>query len=339
MRHHDERWDRGWRRMEAMARRGFRGFGQFDGNMGPGGEWGGFGGNFRIGRMLASGDLRLVALYLIEQQPRHGYDLIKAIEEKSQGFYSPEPRHRLSGADLPRRGGLCDLAGRREQEALHHHRRRPDAPGRQSRGDRVDARVPRQCRHADEPRGATAWRAPTFRSRAEQAEKLRGMGKRFAEGRWFGEDGPPPHPGHRAPGHEHPGHWQRPGEPDRDIADVGPEVNEARKALKKAIKAALKREAGAGGAGQRNPAPGGGGYPPRARRRRGRYRHLTGCGRCPRVPAVSSCGSRLTRRALRRDPCSRDRRENYHGGLVRTRPAAGHGSAHQPARFSQWRGR
>jgi len=49
------------------------------------------GGNFRIGRMLASGDLRLVALFLIEQQPRHGYDLIKAIEEKSKGFYSPSP--------------------------------------------------------------------------------------------------------------------------------------------------------------------------------------------------------------------------------------------------------
>ena len=41
--------------------------------------------------MLASGDLRLVALYFIEQQPRHGYDLIKAIEEKTGGMYSPSP--------------------------------------------------------------------------------------------------------------------------------------------------------------------------------------------------------------------------------------------------------
>ena len=73
--------------MDAMARRGFRKFG---GDFNPG-DWGGFGGNFRIGRMLASGDLRLVALYLIEQQPRHGYDLIKAIEEHSHGFYSPSP--------------------------------------------------------------------------------------------------------------------------------------------------------------------------------------------------------------------------------------------------------
>ncbi len=76
-----------WRRLEAMARRGWGRFAQG----GEGEGFGNMGGNFRIGRMLASGDLRLVALYLIEQQPRHGYDLIKAIEEKSHGFYSPSP--------------------------------------------------------------------------------------------------------------------------------------------------------------------------------------------------------------------------------------------------------
>lgn len=76
---------RGWRKFEAFARRGFGGF------PGAGFNWEGLEGNFRIGRMLASGDLRLVALYLIEQQPRHGYDLIKAVEDKTGGFYSPSP--------------------------------------------------------------------------------------------------------------------------------------------------------------------------------------------------------------------------------------------------------
>ena len=75
-----------WRRIEAMARRGW---GRFQ-NM-AGDELGQVGGNFRVGRMLASGDVRLVALYLIEQQPRHGYDLIKAVEERSGGVYSPSP--------------------------------------------------------------------------------------------------------------------------------------------------------------------------------------------------------------------------------------------------------
>ncbi|HEY4201255.1 MAG TPA: PadR family transcriptional regulator [Devosiaceae bacterium] len=88
MRHeHSHHGEPNWRRFEAMARRGW---GRWGGGRGFG-DFGGMGDNFRIGRMLASGDLRLVALYLIEQQPRHGYDLIKAIEEKSHGFYSPSP--------------------------------------------------------------------------------------------------------------------------------------------------------------------------------------------------------------------------------------------------------
>ena len=44
----------------AMGRRGFGGFGGGPGGRGGGwGDWGGFGDNLRIGRMLASGDLRL----------------------------------------------------------------------------------------------------------------------------------------------------------------------------------------------------------------------------------------------------------------------------------------
>jgi len=46
---------------------------------------------FRIGRMLAHGDLKLLTLALIEDQPRHGYELIKLIEDKTSGAYSPSP--------------------------------------------------------------------------------------------------------------------------------------------------------------------------------------------------------------------------------------------------------
>jgi DNA-binding PadR family transcriptional regulator len=45
----------------------------------------------RAGRMLAQGDLRLIALALIDEQPRHGYDIIKALEEKTSDWYSPSP--------------------------------------------------------------------------------------------------------------------------------------------------------------------------------------------------------------------------------------------------------
>ena len=49
------------------------------------------GDDIRTGRMLAHGDLRLIALALIAEQPRHGYEIIKLLEEKTEGWYSPSP--------------------------------------------------------------------------------------------------------------------------------------------------------------------------------------------------------------------------------------------------------
>jgi DNA-binding PadR family transcriptional regulator len=37
------------------------------------------------------GELRLVVLALIAESPRHGYEIIKAIEERLAGSYSPSP--------------------------------------------------------------------------------------------------------------------------------------------------------------------------------------------------------------------------------------------------------
>jgi len=65
------------------------GHGRFGGFMG-GGE--GFGGpGFRTGRKLASGELQLVVLALLAEKPSHGYEIIKALEERSGGFYVPSP--------------------------------------------------------------------------------------------------------------------------------------------------------------------------------------------------------------------------------------------------------
>jgi DNA-binding PadR family transcriptional regulator len=52
-------------------------------------RFGGRGG--RLGRVFDHGDLRYVLLQLIAEKPRHGYELIKAIEEKFDGLYSPSP--------------------------------------------------------------------------------------------------------------------------------------------------------------------------------------------------------------------------------------------------------
>ena len=52
----------------------------------------GFGGRQRRAeRVFDQGDLRLVILKMISEAPRHGYEIIKEIEEKVGGAYSPSP--------------------------------------------------------------------------------------------------------------------------------------------------------------------------------------------------------------------------------------------------------
>ena len=197
--HPRDRGDINWRKLEAMARRGW---GRFGGG-GPGGrgfgDWGGFGDNFRIGRMLASGDLRLVALYLIEEQPRHGYDLIKAIEEKTAGFYSPSP-----GIVYPALTYL-EEAGYVTSEA---------------EGNKKLYTITDEGRaHLNENREAVASTLDFLARTGEQFNRFR----EFVRADWpFGgrpEDGnEPPH-----------------GREDRPLHDAVPELDAARKALKGAI--------------------------------------------------------------------------------------------------------
>ena len=63
--------------------------GRFGGWFADGGELGGRG--FGMGRKLASADLQLLILALLAEKPRHGYEIIKALEERSKGFYVPSP--------------------------------------------------------------------------------------------------------------------------------------------------------------------------------------------------------------------------------------------------------
>ena len=73
---------------------GPRGGGRFGHGEGPRG-WGEDGPGFGRGggrrRMFDGGELRLVLLKLIADKPRHGYDLIRAIEERTGGVYAPSP--------------------------------------------------------------------------------------------------------------------------------------------------------------------------------------------------------------------------------------------------------
>ena len=76
----------------AMHRGGGRSFGHgFGHGFGGGRRGGGRGERGERRRMFDSGELRLVLLKLIADEPRHGYDLIRQIEELTGGAYAPSP--------------------------------------------------------------------------------------------------------------------------------------------------------------------------------------------------------------------------------------------------------
>ncbi|MGX7925449.1 PadR family transcriptional regulator [Tsuneonella sp. HG094] len=107
------------------------------GPFGPNGPWGGDGGGprGRRGRMFGQGELRLALLKLIADQPRHGYELIKAIEELTGGGYAPSP-----GAVYPTLQLLAD-EGVIEEKADDASARKPFAitgAGEQELADKAD---------------------------------------------------------------------------------------------------------------------------------------------------------------------------------------------------------
>jgi DNA-binding PadR family transcriptional regulator len=57
---------------------------------GPFGPRGGFGPG-EGGRFFGRGDMKFALLELLRERPMYGYEMMKALEEKSGGFYSPSP--------------------------------------------------------------------------------------------------------------------------------------------------------------------------------------------------------------------------------------------------------
>jgi DNA-binding PadR family transcriptional regulator len=154
--------------------------------------------------MLASGDLRLVALYLIEQQARHGYDLIKAIEEKTGGFYSPSPGVVYPALTYLEEAGFVTSSadGNKKAYAITDEGRSHLADNR--------AAVESTLNYL----GAISRRWSEFRDKfAENGQP--GAGPGF--GGPFGGGGP-----------------------DRDIPNVDPAVNDARRDLKAAMAEAVR---------------------------------------------------------------------------------------------------
>ena len=102
-----ERWEGDWTppwfQHEGMRGRGPRFFAMRRGRgpFGPGGPFGQGGPHFghggppgpgsEGGRFFGRGDVKFALLQLLQERPMHGYEMMKALEEKSGGFYTPSP--------------------------------------------------------------------------------------------------------------------------------------------------------------------------------------------------------------------------------------------------------
>jgi DNA-binding PadR family transcriptional regulator len=157
-------------------RKGF-GRGRFGGWFADGGELGGRG--FGMGRKLASGDLQLLILELLAEKPRHGYEIIKALEERSKGFYVPSPGmvypaltylEEIGHATVETEGTrkryrLTDLG----RAYLEEHREETEALfGQLSRvGERLEhmRRIVRSAAGTDDESGEAGWSKALIRAR------------------------------------------------------------------------------------------------------------------------------------------------------------------------------
>jgi DNA-binding PadR family transcriptional regulator len=103
--------------------------------------------------MFGQGELRLALLALIHEEPRHGYELIKAIEELTGGEYAPSP-----GAVYPTLQMLQDEGLIAEAEA--EGSRKPfettveGIAELDERKDEVDALMARLAQHAERQESA-----------------------------------------------------------------------------------------------------------------------------------------------------------------------------------------
>jgi DNA-binding PadR family transcriptional regulator len=186
---------------------GGRGFGPFGRGFMDGGDMGGRG--LGMGRKLASVDLQLLILGLLAEKPRHGYEIIKALDDRSKGFYVPSPGmvypaltylEEIGHATVETEGArklyhLTDLG----RAFLEEHREEADALFAQFArvGERLEhmRRIMRGAQGPDEQTGEAGWSKTLIRARhtlrsavaekwnasAEEQERIADILKRAAQ--------------------------------------------------------------------------------------------------------------------------------------------------------------
>ncbi len=102
----------------------------------------------RRGRMFGTGELRLALLALIAEEDRHGYELIKAIEDMTGGSYAPSP-----GAVYPTLQMLADegkITEAKSKDAKKPFKATKDGMEElEERQDEVDALMARLGKHGE----------------------------------------------------------------------------------------------------------------------------------------------------------------------------------------------
>jgi DNA-binding PadR family transcriptional regulator len=111
--------------------------------------------------MFGRDELRLLLLQLIAEEPRHGYDLIKAMEERSGGHYSPSP-----GVIYPALALLADEGLIAEQASEDQRRKfavteagRAALEAAETEADRAMERLTQMGEHAERHRAPSIERA------------------------------------------------------------------------------------------------------------------------------------------------------------------------------------
>jgi DNA-binding PadR family transcriptional regulator len=123
---------------------------------GPGGRHG-RGDGFTRGRKFSSDDLQLMLLALLADSPAHGYQLIKALDERSEGVYSPSPGMVYPALTYMQELGLVSVAsdGNKKSYSLA-----PDGQARldsqRERADELFAGLGHMARKMHHLRGALA---------------------------------------------------------------------------------------------------------------------------------------------------------------------------------------
>lgn len=147
----------------AATRRGGGPGGGFAGGPGRGGFGGGFDGGdgFPRGRKFTSDDLQSLLLALLDDKPSHGYELIKALETQSNGFYSPSPGMVYPALTYLEELGYVtvEVEGNRKRYALAEPGRAHLAANREH-VDRMFAKLKHIARKMDSVRRALAGEDP-----------------------------------------------------------------------------------------------------------------------------------------------------------------------------------